>query len=129
MNTIQQPSGQPVPLSGGLPAPSPKAGDAAQPATSSVVNAFAALDRARDWLAKTAATNHEHQKALRRFARERGCGLKEARRQQYLVDPGAAGLRERAKRAHVNALSEFRRVALIAALERIVDADRRRAVA
>lgn len=93
--------------------------------TPSVVRAFTALDVARADLTRLAADVRTHRNALRRWARAQGYRISEARWRQRAVDQAAWEARVKAESAHRSALSHFRAVAMLAALERLVDTDRR----
>jgi hypothetical protein len=95
------------------------------PQSPEVVQAFAELDRARDELRFAQHVRDLNINGLRRFARAAGIGRQAARvlwRQNN--EPAFLAL-IRAEGAHDRALREFRRVALIAALTRVIDTDRR----
>lgn len=90
-----------------------------------VAAAFSDLDRARAQEANTRVLATAHRNALRRFAYKHRLTLKQARRHWLVRQESDYLALIRAELEHERALREFRRLALIAALTRVIDTDRR----
>mgnify|MGYP001544658352 CR=1 FL=1 len=90
-----------------------------------VATAFADLDRARTRLRDADDNCGRERRAFRRFAYKHKLSLREARSAMRASDPEGYLVFIRAEIEAANALRAFRRIAMIAAITRVVDTDRR----